>query len=231
MVLDLAHGKRVYDWLGLHQRVYRHIRWIAACGQERRLQSLAIDAIGLKHGDTVLDLACGAGFNFPHLIERIGNSGKIVAVDYSEGMLVTARATAVANGWSNIDFRRENAAVMDLPPLSLDAALCTFCLSAMPEERAALQRVAAALKPGANCVVLDSQKCRGFASVFNPIAGPIFKYFTNWDYEKDVVRSVRAVFPQAVIEEYNSGCNFIAVAAKGSAAGSWAGPSPCSAAR
>jgi len=33
MVLDLSHGKRLYDWLGAHKRVYRGIRWSVCFGR------------------------------------------------------------------------------------------------------------------------------------------------------------------------------------------------------
>ncbi len=110
MVLDLSHGKKVYDWLGVHKGVYRGVRWSVCFGREKRLQARAIAAIGLNENDTVLDLACGAGVNLPYLFDKVGPSGKIVAVDYSEGMLATARAAAEANRWPNIEFRQEDAA-------------------------------------------------------------------------------------------------------------------------
>jgi ubiquinone/menaquinone biosynthesis C-methylase UbiE len=214
LVLDLSHGKRVYDWLGVHRRVYRGIRWSVCFGRERHLQERAVAAIALKQGDSVLDLACGAGANLSHLFEAVGSSGKIVAVDYSDGMLATARAVAKAKGWSNIEFRQEDAARLDLPSASFDGALCTFGLSAMPGEDAALRRLTVALKPGAKLVALDAKTFTGLARAFNPIAGPIFKYTTNWDYEKDVLRSIREVFGEATVDQYNCGCNFIAVATK-----------------
>ncbi len=66
------------------------------------------------------------------------------------------------------------------------------------------------MKPGANFVALDAKAFTGVARVFNPIAGPIFKYTTNWDYRKDVLRNIREVFGEVSVVEYNSGCNFIA---------------------
>ncbi len=212
MVLDNQFGKRVYDWLGRHRFVYRAIRWNVCLGREKALQEKAIAALALSPGDTVLDLACGAGVNLAQLEERIGRTGKIIAVDYSTGMLETARAVSAAGGWTNIEFRQEDAAQLDLAPQSLDAAICTFALSAMPGERAALARVAPALKPGAWFVALDAKLFTGYARIFNPLAGPLFKYTTNWDYEKDVIGSIREAFGEVQVTEYNGGCNFIAVA-------------------
>jgi demethylmenaquinone methyltransferase/2-methoxy-6-polyprenyl-1,4-benzoquinol methylase len=212
MALDLAHGKRAYDLLGRHPRLYRAVRFSVCFGRERRLQQLAVAATGLAPGATVLDLACGTGVNHPHLHALVGRTGRILAVDYSTGMLETARAAVRIHGWTNIDFLQADAACLDLPAASLDAALCTFGLSAMPGERAALQRVATALKPGAPFVALDAKAFTGWASVFNPIAGPVFQYTTNWDYRKDVVASIRATFPHVQLVEFNAGCNFLAVA-------------------
>ncbi|WP_423787732.1 class I SAM-dependent methyltransferase, partial [Klebsiella pneumoniae] len=79
----------------------------------------------------------------------MGSSGRIIAVDYSDGMLDAARAAAENNGWHNIDFIQADATALSLPPQSLDGALCTFGLSAMPGERQALLRVAQSLKGGA----------------------------------------------------------------------------------
>jgi len=212
MVLDNQFGQRVYDWLGRHRRVYRAIRWNVCLGRENAIQEKAIASLALSPGDTVLDLACGAGVNLAQLQERIGRTGRIIAVDYSTGMLETARAVSAARGWTNIEFRQGDAARLDLPPQSLDAAICTFALSAMPGERAALARVAQALKPGARFVALDAKLFTGCARIFNPVAGPIFKYTTNWDYEKDVIGSLRGTFGEVRVTEYNGGCNFIAVA-------------------
>ena len=114
MALDLAFGKRVYDWLGRHPRVYSTVRWMVCFGRERSLQNLAIAATGLREGSTVLDLACGAGVNLAGLEARVGESGKIIAADYSSGMLHTARASAREQGWTNIEFREGDAACLEV---------------------------------------------------------------------------------------------------------------------
>ncbi len=214
MTIDLAFGKSVYNWYGAHQSVYRTVRWISCLGREQTLQRLAIESLGVKPCDTVMDLACGAGVNLPHLAELVGPSGRILAVDYSEGMIDAARDKAKLNGWANIEFVRADAARLDLPPEILDGAICTFGLSAMQGELDALRRIAAALKANAKFVAFDAKRFTGWARIINPLAGPLFKYTTNWNYKKDVIYSIREVFGEVEVREYNSGCNFIAIARK-----------------
>ncbi len=212
MALDLSSGKRIYDWLGQHSLTYKCIRWSVCFGHEDRLQRLAISALDLKKGETVLDLACGAGVNQPFLVEAVGETGRVIAVDYSDGMLTAAQTQVLSKGWQNIDFRRADASQMQIAPRSLDGALCTFGLSAMPGETAALHNIAKALKPNAPLVVLDAKSFTGWARMFNPIIGPIFKHTTNWNYEKDIVAVIQEVFECVELREFHSGHNYIAVA-------------------
>jgi demethylmenaquinone methyltransferase/2-methoxy-6-polyprenyl-1,4-benzoquinol methylase len=214
MVLDLAFGRRLYDWFGAHEIVYRIVRWVSCLGRVRYFRRRLITALAVRPGETVLDLACGAGFNLPDLRAYVGPEGKIIALDYSEGMLAAARVRAQKHGWTNIEFVQADATQMTLEPNSLDGAICTFGLSAMPGELAALQRVAKAMKPGARFVAFDAKPCTGWGRVLNPISKPIFKYATNWNYSKDVHASLRAVFGSVEVEEHNSGLNYIAVGCK-----------------
>jgi len=220
MVLDLSFGKRCYDFLGSHRHLYRSIRWGVCLGREDYLQARAISKLAPDPGDTVLDLACGTGVNFPDLLARVGPSGRVIAVDYSDGMLEAARAKARNNGWRNVEFIQTDATILDLPRESLDGALCTFGLSAMPGEREALERVARALKPGAGFVSLDAKAFTGQARVLNPVLGPVFKYTTNWNYHKNVVESLREIFGELDVEEYNGGCNYLAVGVRRSGSSS-----------
>lgn len=50
-----------------------------------------LDIVGLKDGQHVLDLGTGTGVLLPYLRQRVGDDGRIVAVDFSTGMLNVAR--------------------------------------------------------------------------------------------------------------------------------------------
>lgn len=71
-----------------------------------------LDFIDLKPGQTVLDLGTGTGVLLPHIAQRIGLEGKLVAVDYSSGMLQRAKekfSDLIPNPeFLNIDFENDN---------------------------------------------------------------------------------------------------------------------------
>jgi demethylmenaquinone methyltransferase/2-methoxy-6-polyprenyl-1,4-benzoquinol methylase len=124
-------------------------------GYPQRAQRLrAVQALGLRAGDRVIDIACGTGLNFPLLEEVIGPSGRIVGVDLTDAMLAQARHRIDTNGWSNISLVQADAAGFDFPT-EVDAILSTYALTQVPECAEVIGRGAAALSGGGRWVVLD----------------------------------------------------------------------------
>ena len=209
---DLASGQRAYGFWGKHPLLYQAGDWLVFLGRKERLHREAVQAVGLGPGATVLDLACGHGVNFRLLEQQVGRDGAIIALDYSDAMLAQARSHAARHEWDNIEFRQQDAACAALPPASLDGALCTLGLSAIPDSAAAIAAVAEALRPGGRFVVLDATLFHGPAKALNPLLKPVFTYACNWDAGKDVVTELRAGFADVTVTRYNAGSMFLAVA-------------------
>ncbi len=130
-------------------------RFYPAPGYPQRAQRLrAVRALGLRTGDSVIDVACGTGLNFPLIEEVIGPGGRIVGVDLTDAMLARARDRIEASGWSNISLVQADLADFDFPARA-DAILSTYALSQVPECAEVVARGAAALSGGGRWVVLD----------------------------------------------------------------------------
>jgi ubiquinone/menaquinone biosynthesis C-methylase UbiE len=114
----------------------------------------AIQALGLRAGDSVIDVACGTGLNFPLIEEAIGPGGHIVGVDMTDAMLTRAQDRIKTNGWSNISLVHSDAADFEFPARA-DAILSTYALSQVPECAEVIAHGAAALSGGGRWVVLD----------------------------------------------------------------------------
>ena len=130
-------------------------RLYPAPGYPQRIQRLrAVQALGLRAGDSVIDVACGTGLNFSLIEEAIGPDGRIVGVDLTDAMLACAQDRIEKNGWSNISLVQADAADFDFPA-EVDGILSTYALTQVPECAEVIARGAAALSAGGRWAVLD----------------------------------------------------------------------------
>jgi demethylmenaquinone methyltransferase/2-methoxy-6-polyprenyl-1,4-benzoquinol methylase len=124
-------------------------------GYPHRAQRLRpVQALGLRAGDSVIDIACGTGLNFPLIEEVIGPGGRIVGVDLTDAMLARAQDRIAANGWRNISLVQADAAEFDFPA-EVDAILSTYAMTQVPGCAEVIARGAAALSGGGRWAVLD----------------------------------------------------------------------------
>lgn len=59
---------------------------------------MAVRALKLQPGDTVLELACGTGINFSLFQQYIGPTGQIIGVDLTDAMLDQAQKRVARQG-------------------------------------------------------------------------------------------------------------------------------------
>jgi demethylmenaquinone methyltransferase/2-methoxy-6-polyprenyl-1,4-benzoquinol methylase len=130
-------------------------RLYPAPGYPHRAHRLrAVEALALRRGDTVVDIACGTGLNFPVIQSVIGPEGRIVGVDLTDAMLARAQDRIETNGWRNVSLVQADAADFDFPP-DVDGIVSTYALSQVPECAQVIAHGAAALSEGGRWVVLD----------------------------------------------------------------------------
>jgi SAM-dependent methyltransferase len=121
----------------------------AASGISERLVELA----GVEPGSRVLDVAAGYGEPSLTAARRAGAEGSVVATDISAEMIAFGRERAAAAGLQNIDFIEADAASMEFPEASFDAALSRWGIIFEPDGEAAATRVRKFLEPGARMAI------------------------------------------------------------------------------
>lgn len=107
----------------------------------------AVDALHLQPGDTVIEIACGTGLNFPLYQEAVGPQGKIIGVGLTDAMLAQARQRVRENGWQNVTLVHSDAREYRFPA-GVDGIISTYALSLIPESRQVLQAATKALVTG-----------------------------------------------------------------------------------
>jgi SAM-dependent methyltransferase len=97
-----------------------------------------LDAVALKRGDQVLELAAGLGETGMLAAELVGPSGGVIVSDQADAMLDGARARAAELELSNVEFQVLGAEWIDLPLASVDAVLCRWGYMLLADPSAAL---------------------------------------------------------------------------------------------
>jgi ubiquinone/menaquinone biosynthesis C-methylase UbiE len=147
---DLKDLRRMWSrWAPVYDlRVRLFLRWRAP----------AVEALRLRQGDTVLDLACGTGLNFALLEERVGPSGRIIGLDLTRAMLLRARRRAHGRGWRNITLVESDAAAIPIADDSVDAVISSYGMVIVPDYRRAIAEAVRVLRPGGRLVLLEPQR-------------------------------------------------------------------------
>ena len=131
-------------------------RWVATPGfRERRNQeslALLLAHLGLKGGESVLEIGCGTGALTLPLAEAVGEHGRVVAVDISEPMLGAARQKVAERGLRNITLLLGDAQVFQLEPAAFDLATSRMGIMFFADPAAAFRNIGGALKPGGRLV-------------------------------------------------------------------------------
>jgi SAM-dependent methyltransferase len=105
----------------------------------------AIEALGLRSGDVVLDIGCGAGQTLLQLAERVGTEGQVIGVDIAPLLLAIAKQRT--GQLSHVRLIQADAQRLDLPAGSADAVFSRFGVMAFDDPVAAFANFRKILKP------------------------------------------------------------------------------------
>jgi len=126
-------------------------RWVATPGfRERRNQestALLLGRVGLAGGESVLEIGCGTGALTVPLATKVGERGRVVAVDISEPILGAARQRVGEHGLRNVTLLPGDAQVFDFEPTAFDLATSRMGVMFFADPAAAFRNIGGALKP------------------------------------------------------------------------------------
>jgi ubiquinone/menaquinone biosynthesis C-methylase UbiE len=102
-----------------------------------------VDRLHIKQGSSILDLGSGTGVFIPYLIDRIGETGSLVALDFAEKMLICCK-TKHCN--RDIDYLHADVMFLPLGRQSFDAIVCYSCFPHFSDKVKALSEMYRVLK-------------------------------------------------------------------------------------
>ena len=120
-----------------------------------------IEALGVSHGEHLLDVGCGTGFLSHEMALIVGESGHVLGIDPDPGMIDATLDRC--QGLSQVEALQGEATDIPGRSDSFDAATCTQVLLYVEDVPRALAEIHRCLKPGGRVAVLETD-WRGMVS-------------------------------------------------------------------
>ena len=206
--------KKAYSFWGNFPLLYAAQDYFTFMGRPQFIRKRAAEKLHAKKGGRVLEVACGNGRNFPHMMKAIGKEGRLLGFDYSREMLDYGGKFCMEKGWNNVKLVQGDAAVLRIGENDFDGVLSVLGISAIPDWGKALKRCHEVLKPGGRLSVCDARLFRGWLKFLNPFAKSIYSKYAAWDSSKNIPEKMKEIFGNVEVEDFNVGTMFIAVSTK-----------------
>ncbi len=109
----------------------------------------------IKRGDTVIDLGSGAGNDAFVARAETGPEGKVIGIDFTEAMLIKARANAEKLNFNNVEFRQGDIEQMPVNDNVADVIVSNCVLNLVPNKANVFSEMYRVLKPNGHFSISD----------------------------------------------------------------------------
>ncbi len=110
---------------------------------------------GLRPGEVVLDLGCGAGIDTLLAALAVGPTGRALGLDMTPEMIGRARAHAAELGLANVEILEGLIEAIPLPDDSVDVVLSNGVLNLSNRKSRVIAEIARVLRPGGRLAIAD----------------------------------------------------------------------------
>lgn len=177
-----------YDQMNSVISFKQHIKWRKDTMKHMNVQS----------GESALDICCGTGDWTISLAEAVGETGRVVGLDFSENMLAVAKEKVSDRQLNQIELVHGNA--MDLPfeDNTFDYVTIGFGLRNVPDYMQTLKEMHRVLKPKGIAVCLETSQPTmfGFRQIYffyfryiMPVFGKVFaKSYQEYSWLQESAR-------------------------------------------
>ena len=136
---------------------YERMNYITSFGFSARWRRQLVEQAKLQEGQVVADLLTGMGECWKPILKQVGPQGKLIALDFSEGMLRFARAYQQKFPGADIQILQEDLFENSIPNQSVDRVISGLGMKTFSEAQihSFAKEVYRMLKPGGKLSFMD----------------------------------------------------------------------------
>lgn len=140
---------------------YDLLNSILSFNLHRYWRRFAVAECELRSGDSALDVGTGTGDLSIELARAVGDSGRVIGLDFCRPMLDLAALKLDRRGIMNVALMEGNAEALPMPSDSFQAAVTGFTIRNVGNIKAALAEMSRVVVPGGRVVILELATPRG----------------------------------------------------------------------
>ncbi|MCX7610771.1 MAG: arsenite methyltransferase [Ignavibacterium sp.] len=116
---------------------------------------LPTEFAGIKKGDIVIDLGCGAGNDVFIASALVGEEGKVIGIDFTDEMIIKANFNKDKFGFNNVEFKLGEIENLPIEDNLADVVISNCVLNLVPDKNKAFGEIYRVLKSKAHFCVSD----------------------------------------------------------------------------